>query len=331
LKAIGNVKIYPKMNLLKTVFLWTFFVPIKHMVWFLPYSLIYRLSFIIAGSRLWLKTKKAKAYSDELSHIRLVSAMDEKNSILQRTFWGLLCCEFEMLLFPRMNSANINDFVNYNGLEHLDAALDKGKGVMLLFGHFGANQMVMPAMGYCGYSMSQLSAPATVWEKKIPGRTFLAIEKYAMRKRWQHEKSLPVVHVNIFSSLKGAFRCLKRNEILGAAIDGGGGAERVAVNFLDGQANFSTGAYEIARRTGCAVLPTFMERDLFTGKNELYIENALYIKKENNSLEDKKQFIQFFAYKLDFYIRRSPWLYINFLALRRMMSAHDEIPFMIKK
>jgi len=316
------------MHLLKTIFLWTFFVPVKYIVWFLPHGFTYRLSSILAGSRLWLKTKKADLFSRELSHIRPVSSTDEKNAILQRTFWGLLCCEFEMLLFPRMTADNINDFVSYNGLKHLDDALDKGKGAMLLFGHFGANQMVMPAIGYRNYAMTQLSAPATVWEKKIPGRTFLAIEKYAMRKRWQHEQSLPVVHVNIFSSLKRAFMCLKRNQILGVAIDGGGGTERVAVNFLDGQANFSTGAYEIARRTGCAVLPTFMERNLFTGKNELYIKKAVYIKKESDGLEDKKQFIQTFAHRLESCIRQSPWLYINFLALRRMMAAHDDMPFL---
>lgn len=162
----------------------------------------------------------------------------------------------------------------------------------------------------------------------MPDRTFLAIEKYAMRKRWQHEKSLPVTHINIFGSLKGAFRCLKRNEVLGVAIDGGGGADRIAVNFLYGQAYFSTGAAEIARRTGCAVLPTFMERNISTGKNELHINKAFYIKKDSDSLEDKKQFIQSFASRLEIYIKRSPWLYLNFLSLRRMMTTLGDTPFL---
>ncbi len=83
--------------------------------------------------------------------------------------------------------------------------------------------MVMPAIGYYGYPMGQLSAPATVWTDVMPNRRFSAMEMRAMHIRWKQELSLPVEHINIFGSLKRAFVCLKKNHVLGVAIDGGWG------------------------------------------------------------------------------------------------------------
>ena len=237
--------------------------------------------------------------------------------------------ELEMFLYAKLNSSLIKNMVVCEGLSYINESLKQGKGVMLLFAHFGANQMIMPAIGYRGYKMSQMSAPPTVWVEKLHDKKFSPMGKRALDIRWEQELSLPVTHINIFSSLKEVFACLKRNEILGIAIDGGGGKSRVAVNFLGGKALFSTGAIEIAMRTGCVVLPIFMIKGR-DGRHRMIIETPLEIIKERHEDAVEKN-VTVFVKRLEEYVVRYPCHYLNFLALRSFMEGVDGLPFLIKK
>lgn len=245
-------------------------------------------------------------------------------------FKGLVKNELEVLLFPKLTHRNIDQYTICQDLFHLDQALDEGKGVILLFAHFGANQMVMPAVGYRGYSMCQLSAPAMVWENMMGNRKFSFMERHAMRRRWAHESSLPVEHINIFGPLKRAALCLKRNDILGVAIDGGGGKERMEIRFMDKPALFSTGAARLAVRMGCVVLPTFMVRTKH-GPSQMIILPAIH-PPANVSQEVAIQAVtQAFADWLTKFVWEYPDHYLNFMALRRRMSRFGDIPLFMER
>ncbi|MEK7774187.1 MAG: lysophospholipid acyltransferase family protein, partial [Deltaproteobacteria bacterium] len=177
-------------------------------------------------------------------------------------------------------------------------------------------------IGYRGYSMSQVSAPPTVWGEKLPGKKG-AMWKRGLEIRWKHELSLPVKHINVFGTMKEVFLCLKRNEVLGIAMDGGGGKKRVATDFLGRRAFFSTGAMEIAERTRCAVLPTFIVRG-GGGGHRLIIEPPMEISTGEDSVERNTAA---FVRRLDEYVRRHPCHYLGFLAFRRFMEENGDEPF----
>ena len=265
------------MRIVKDLLLWVYWHPFRRFIRSVGPSLAYRLARPAATLLALGARGKRAAFKRELDFIT-GGDTDPAGSrrIIRETFRVWLCNEFEMLLFPAMNAENISRFVSCSGVENLDKGLAAGKGVLLLFAHFGANQMVMPAIGYRGIKMSQLSAPPTVWEEKLPNRKFTPMETKGLELRWAHEQSLPVTHINIFGSLRRAFQCLKRNEVLGLAMDGGGGASRVTVELLGRRAAFSNGPVQIAMRTGCAVLPTFMVREP-DGRSTLVIEAPLQV------------------------------------------------------
>lgn len=154
--------------------------------------------------------------------------------------------------------------------------------------------------------------------------------KKALKLRWNQELSLPVKHINIFGTLKGAFLCLKRNEILGIAIDGGGGKDRVEVGFLGRKALFSTGAIEIAMRTGCVVLPVFMVRDK-GGFNTMLIERPLQLAAGGDSNAAVTENIGLFVRRLEEYVLKYPDQYLNFIALRQFMTEQGDTPFFITR
>ena len=314
------------MSLKKNVFLWTYWHPLRKFIQSIPAPVAYSLARIAGVTLYYTAQGKRKTLEDEFRTVFQDHSYDKiMRKAVKRTFVNLCQSEAEMMQYPNMNGKNIRCFVECPSFENLNKGLDAGKGAMLLFAHFGANQMVMPAVGYNGYRMSQMSAPATVWEEKLPNRRFSPMEKKGLELRWSQELSLPVKHINIFGSMKGAFQCLRKNEILGIALDGGGGSSRVEVDFLGKKAFFSTGALNIALRTKCAVLPTFMIR-YSNGMNKLIIEGPIDFECDEDPI---KKGTQVFAMRLEEYVKRYPCHYLNFLALRKLMEKNGDPPFLI--
>ncbi len=314
--------------MIKDVILWLYWNPFRYIVQRLPARQFYWLTALLSGMYYRLSRGKRWKYERELVTIMGEQLTPhERQEIVKQTCFLLVCNELEVLLFPMLDQENIASYVKVTGIEHLDCALSEGNGAMLLLAHFGANQMVMPAVGCHDYRMSQLSAPATAWKQVMPERVFSRIEEQAMNLRWQYELSLPVEHINIFGSLKKAFRCLQKNHVLGIAIDGGWGEHKAAVDFFRQQALFSIGAVDIARRTGCVILPTFMIRDMRSGQNTMIIEAPLPLEEGTDSEEIAAKTTQRFAAILERYVKTHPAHYLHFLALRRMMAERGDSPF----
>ncbi|MFQ5441888.1 MAG: lysophospholipid acyltransferase family protein [Thermodesulfobacteriota bacterium] len=311
---------------LKDLSIWVYWHPFKGLIQKIPLRYlrhIHGVSDIIIPRALPGKKRLMEGELERVFGLRQPGAED----IVKRTFSLLIQNELEVLLFPRLNPGNIGQFIEYSGLDNLDTALEGGRGVMLLFAHFGANQMVMPAIGYKGYRMSQMSAPPTVWVEKMPEKKFSPMAKKALELRWEHELSLPVTHVNIFGSLKKALMCLKSNEVLGIAMDGGGGTDKVRVDLLGKKASLSTGAMKIAARSGCAVLPTFMVRGA-DRRHRIIIEKPLKISGPGDEHEKVRRATACFAKRLEQYVVKYPCHYLNFLTLRKFMETQGEEPFL---
>lgn len=311
--------------MLKDLLLWLYWYPFRFFIQAMPVSCLYGIGRIGGIVLFHIFTRKRRLFEEKLNKI-FCRSLDclTSTKITRDAFIVFFQNELEVLIFSKLNSENIESVVKVSGLENLDKASAQGSGVMLLFAHFGANQMIMPAIGYRGYKMSQLSAPPMVWVEKMPRRKFSRMGRKALDLRWLQELSLPVKHINIFGSLKEAFLCLKKNEILGIAVDGGGGKDRVAIDFLGRKALFSTGAIEIAIRTGCAVLPVFMLRDK-KGHNTMVIEPRMEISKEDEVRCNLYRFVE----RLQWYVIKYPHLYLNFLALRQFMSEQGDTPFFL--
>lgn len=306
-----------------------FWKPFRFLVQRLCPKAMYAAAKILGDMLFHIAVSKRMRLTNELDALsRHIPGLNHSQRTVKDAFRVWVCSELEVLVFPIMNERNIFSYVSYSGLEHLDRALAQNKGVMLLFAHFGANQMIMPAIGYRGYAMSQLLAPATVWKEKLPGKRFTQMESDALAFRWEHERSLPVKQISIFGSIKGIFTCIRNNEILGMAIDGGGGRDRSTVRFLGRTAWFSNGAMEITQKTGCVVLPTFMVRQP-NGKSLMIIEPPMDMTVECSGTEELKRRIQWFVQRLETYIVTYPDHYLHFLALRSFMQEQGDSPFFV--
>ena len=135
------------------------------------------------------------------------------------------------------------------GREHLEAALARGKGVLLVTAHFTTNEMAAAALGRAG-----LDADLMYKRSSRP-----LIQAFALRRRLQ--QASPATRLVPSEGLVEVLRSLKRNRIVLYAPDQVyAGPGHLRVPFFGVPALCNPGITTLARATGCAVLLYFPQR-----------------------------------------------------------------------
>lgn len=135
------------------------------------------------------------------------------------------------------------------GCEHLEAALQRGKGVLLVTAHFTTNEMAAAALGRAG-----LDADLMYKRSSRP-----LIQTFALRRRLQ--QAAPTTRLIPSEGLVEVLRSLKRNRIVLYAPDQVyAGPGHLRVSFFGVPALCNPGITTLARATGCTVLLYFPER-----------------------------------------------------------------------
>lgn len=172
----------------------------------------------------------------------------ERQALLRLFYRHLGLLILEMLRIPGSSVATIRATNQIHGLEHLHAALEKKKGVLLLAGHLGNWEIGLATAVANGLNLHTIV-------KEIKG----AAGQYAVTKlRAAHGVKLIPRHNSIFQIL----RALRENAIIGFVLDQNMTAdEGVFVNFFGRPACTMPGLAVIAQRQGTPVLPVFFHRD----------------------------------------------------------------------
>ena len=296
--------------------------PLRWIVRLLPLKALYLLGQAGGGILHFISGGKRLLMAEEFRRVLPGESPDRIETIVKRAFQNYSTCELEVLLYPSLNTGLMNRIVSIEGKEHLDNAFSAGKGVLLFQAHFGAFQMTMPAIGYNGYKMNQISAAASVWKDASDS----GIQKKTFDIKARYEYALPVNHIAVTSTMRPVFRALERNEIVGVTVDGGGGNKATKVRFLGRDANFLRGGADLALRTGAAMIPAFIvsEPNL---KHRLILHAALAADQALSQEANIQKIIQNFAHLLENYVHRYPEHYGYTLCLRRTLARTDTFPF----
>ena len=302
--------------------IWMMWYPLRIFINWLPKKLTYQLG-CIGGFLLYSISKdKQQIMFHELRAVFPYKPDNELRRIAKQCFVNFVLSEMEVLFYPSMDKSFIEKMIEIEGKEHLDNALTAGKGVLLFQAHFGAFQMVMPAIGYSGYIMNQISASASVWKEESQSE----VQKKSYDIKASYEYKLPIKHIAFTNNLKPVFSALKRNEIVGITADGGGGSKTESVEFVGRKANFQSGGVKIAIRTGALMLPVFI-LTLKNFKHKLLIHPPF---KMNTSKSDEEiifETLQSYAKLLEEYVYNHPSHYGYTLYLRRSRAHIDPYLF----
>ena len=251
-----------------------------------------------------------------------------EGAIIRDTYRAAMFNEIEVLRYPDLNPGTIDGTCVIEGREHLDAALARGKGAIVLIGHFGANQMIMPALGHKGYPMNQLSAPPPVWADILRETRTTPLWEKVLDRRWALEKRLPVQHINVFKFLRPAFECLRDNQVLGLAFDGGGGQKHTQVKLVERDAWVSVQPIQLWRKTGATLLPTVVIRPPGERLHRVIIEPPLEWRPVRGDRDEETRLnMQAYVDRFSAWVARHPDHYLQFMLHRRRVRATDIRPF----
>ncbi|MBA4358461.1 MAG: lauroyl acyltransferase, partial [Desulfovibrio sp.] len=134
-------------------------------------------------------------------------------------------------------------------------------------------------------------------------------------------------HINIFGSLKKVFTQLKAKEIVGLAMDGGGGQDRMQFPFLGKTIHLSPGAMRIALKAACPVLPVFMVSTP-QGPSVMHILEPLVLDRSLPEEQCLRSSIAAFVKLLEAQVAAHPSHYLSFLAWRTQNAGLGEPPLL---
>lgn len=231
---------------------------------------------------------------------RALDITDEhtKRTIVKNCFANLGKNMVEFMQFPRMNPNLLQQHVSFDGVQHVENALAKGKGAIILTGHFG-NWELLAA------SISTTVAPLTpiVRELRSP-RLNALVTKY------REKAGYSTIDRN--TGVRQALRCLRNNKLLGIVADVDTSVNGVFVDFFGRPAYTPYSPIAFALKTGAAILPSFIVRQP-DGTHQAIIEPPLTLER----CEDKEKELvintQKYTKVIESYIRKHPeqWIWMH--------------------
>jgi KDO2-lipid IV(A) lauroyltransferase len=201
--------------------------------------------------------------------------------------------------FPKLKPGDGR--IGYRGLEHLDAALAEGKGVLFLTGHLGGWELSCFCLHLDGYPRVNFLV------RRIDNPLVEALaERYrTLRGNRSIDKR---------EAARAVLTALRRNELVGILADINVTAdEGVFVDFFGHEACMTTGVAVFALRTGAVVLPAYLPWEEAEGRYVLTFLPPVEVVRTGSTQDDVRENTQRFARAIEAMIRRHPeqWLWIH--------------------
>lgn len=226
---------------------------------------------------------------------------------LKTSFQNHYVDRFVMFVAPRMDKNYVLQEIDIQGLEHLDAALARGKGAVAAIGHFGPVHMPLVCLALLGYPIQQIGMPSD------KGLSWVG-RNVAFRLRLRYEARLPAPIIHAESSMKPILQGLRNNGVVMVTGDGAGSEQRLgrqtSCPFLGLNADFPLGPARLCQKTDAELLPVFILPGARGKQFRLIIEKPLA---QNNAERDDPALLACrFAKRLEHQVGHCPG-YMHFL------------------
>ncbi len=303
---------------------WLFYFPFRRCIVRLPRSIIIKIGLLMGRIAYKLQKRRRRIARDELLHLMGARLTENPDDIIRRGFQITRFIHLESFCFPRINSTNIDAWMRLKGNSNLDRAVAKNRGVIIILVHFGANQLVMAALGHRGYSINQLGSRPEDWSR-LSGIKPTPFQEKLFNLQTMLEKALPARFVYIESNMKPVYQCLKSKEIVIMAVDGRAGTKFLSARVLDMTMNLSAGPFRIAYSTHAPIVPVF---PVFSpnGPHTLHIEPELEIEPNGNRTEWMQHAASAFGKRLEQRLIAHPDHYCILMSEARIRAQLDPIP-----
>ena len=171
---------------------------------------------------------------------------DTVKNIVRKAFVHFSLVTYELLRFPTLNQALLEQRVTLSGREIIDQELNRGKGVILALPHIGNWEILGAAIARAGYPLNSF---------------YLAQKADEIGGLLDHFRNYSgiILHDRDRGGVK-ALKALRNGGILGMIADQDGARNGVYMDFLGHWVSMPAGPANWSLKTGAALLPLYSLR-----------------------------------------------------------------------
>lgn len=216
-------------------------------------------------------------------------------SVWIRLGWNL----FEVARWVPMSQEEVvSQVVRVRGWEHMENALARQKGVIIVSGHLG-NWELMGA-----YFASKTPTVAVAQKLYDPRFDDLVT--------WMRSEKLKIPMIKRGLALRGILEALKNNNAICALVDQDTGNDGVFVPFFGKLAWTQSGVARIAYKTGAALVPAFVVRGV-DGRFEMHVEREIEVPRTGDAEKDILETVRRYTEVIESYVKAYPdqWVWMH--------------------
>jgi KDO2-lipid IV(A) lauroyltransferase len=266
----------------------------------LPRPLARGIGILIGGLVYWLHPRLRRVGLRNLELAFPEKSPLERRKILRGVYVSLGRLLGEACLFPRYTQRNASQVAVYQGFENFEAAEKRGKGVLLLTGHFGGWEVGSFFHSLQGHPMQIVVRPldnphvdALVTRyRSLHGNTMIGKQEFA----------------------RGLLAAMRKNRTVGILMDTNmTPPQGVFVDFFGIPACTASGVARVALHTDAAVVPAFTIWDPVLRKYRVEFDRPVELVRTGDHEADIVANTAIFTRILEDYVRRYPdqWLWVH--------------------
>ena len=242
------------------------------------------------------RMKMAAANVEECLHV----TPEEAKKIADQSVTKFGRMIIEVLRFPLLTGDTIGTVVKTDGLEYLEEAYAKGKGVLMCTGHFGNWELTGADLALHGYPMLSIA------RKQNNG----AMDRFINEYREMVGQKIAYNHGR--EGVLAMGRYLKEKHLLGILYDQDTNDTGVKTTLFGKDVITPGGPAVFSRTFGCPILPLFMHYDT-DGSCRVVIHPPLYAEKTKDKEKDLLQVTEKLMAILEQEIRSNPpmWFWVH--------------------
>lgn len=224
----------------------------------------------------------------------------ERRSIARKNFQNLGMMAIEFFQIPKMDMEAYQRKVETEGVDEALKVLEQNRGALLLLGHFGNWELMVPM-------------------SRIIQKPILAIAKPIKNNRWldrwiiESREKIGLEIIPPKNATPKVIEALSKNKVVGILFDQRGKRSKgIWADFFGRKVPTTPGLAVMALRSGAPVLPVFMIRMGFQ-KHRLIVREPLKLIHTGDFKKDIEANTQLFNQVLESIIRQYPeqWLWIH--------------------
>lgn len=201
-----------------------------------------------------------------LDNIRIALKLNEKEA---RKLAKANCCNMgilvmEALALPKLNPENVREWFEVEGEEHLQDALNEGKGVIFATAHLGNWEWLGAAIALLGYPIVAVMTPQ---------------HNQAINDFIKELRSGAGMILNMRADVRDMVRHLKAGHMVGLLIDQYAPQSTIELDFFWRKTRCQPGAAVLARMQKAPIVPGFIHR-LPDGRHRIKFYPVLHINEE---------------------------------------------------